>query len=365
MKPFVLSLLILSAASTAHSAPDDLSAYHGSAHCRIAPLLPAPRNGVSWSGPCKDGFAEGEGMLEWHSSNKGRYKLKGKAVRGAIQGDTALDNRWYTYKGSVQHGIPHGAGFFIFPNGAMYEGEIAHGRAEGQGTWLATDRSQYTGQWKDGERHGKGEMVYTAGGSYTGEWKAGKRHGYGIAVFAGSGRKYEGLFENGWVAGSRAAAASAADTDAPALAKGSWDELSETARDEARSAYPMLEPGDDPPYPLKGRQETIAAIHEINQQLGPMRGKLRVHVLVGADGKAKSVKLFERPQYYDAKDRQAQTRVDLLIQNLGKVLMVDSYKPAMCRRQACDMVYTLRYHFIIDDEKPDSEEYDKWGLELP
>jgi len=363
MKPFVLSLLILSALPTAHAASDDLSAYHGSAHCRIAPVLPAPRNGVSWSGTCKDGFADGEGVFEWHSSNNGRYKLKGKAVRGAIQGDAALDNRWYTYKGSVERGSPHGAGFFKFPNGAMYEGEIAHGRPEGQGIWLATDRSQYTGQWKDGERHGKGEMVYAEGGSYSGEWVAGKRHGHGVAVFAGSGRKYEGLFENGWPAGSGMAESGKQGDDARVTDEGSWDELPEAGRIENRRAYPMLAPGDDPPYPLKGRKETNDAIGDINEKLGPMRGRLRVHVLVGADGKAKSVKLFERPQYYIAKDRQAQARVDLLIQNQGKVLMVDKYKPAMCSGQPCEMVYVLLYVFSINDEKiPDVG--DEWGPRL-
>ena len=371
MRPVLLSLFMLSLLSNAQAASDDFSAYHGSASCRIAPVLPTPRNGVSWSGACKDGFAEGEGVLEWHSSNKGRYKLKGKAVRGEIQGDAALESLWYVYRGSVQHGIPHGAGFFTFPNGRMYEGEVAHGRPEGQGILLTTDRSQYTGQWKEGKQHGKGEMVYTAGGSYSGEWKAGKKHGHGVAIYAGSGRRYEGLFENDREAnsgtgdgGRQITDTDIDDEDMSSPRKGGWDELPEALRSANRRGYPMLAPGDDPPYPVKGPEETSRAIEEINTSLGPMRGNLLVHVLVGTDGKAKSVKLFERPQFYVPKDRGAQARVDLLIQNLGKVLMVDNYKPAMCGGQACEMVYTLVYAFFIDGEKS-SKGDDEWGLRLP
>lgn len=363
MKPVFVSLLVAAAASSAIAAPAkaparaDLPGYTGFDDCRIAPLEPAPRNdAVEWSGACEGSFAVGKGELDWKDEKKNRYRLKATLVRGEVQGEGELKTAEYTYIGTFRRGVPHGAGFFTYKRGNMYEGGVVDGKHEGKGISIHPDRTEYTGEWKNGKWHGWGEIKYGLGGSYSGQWQEGKRHGHGRIVYTGSGRSYEGKFENDLVAGTaplveepvKARLQSRSRT--PTLTgylpfDAGWEDLTEPQKNVARGMYPALEAGDDPPYPAKGTRELFEAVEKLNNKAGAAEGFLRVHALIGADGKAKQVNVYEKPTLNDKEDAER------LVKYIASLLMMGSYKPAMCQGKPCEMVYPLLFDFSQDIDR--------------
>ncbi|MFL6671818.1 MAG: MORN repeat-containing protein [Massilia sp.] len=340
---FLVSLLYGAASHAQEPQP-----YIGATDCRIAPVSPPPAEAVNWSGKCKDGYAEDHGVLEWRAGDKARYSLDATLVRGQIQGEATLksgDIR--TYVGTFRNGVPHGKGYF--KNAQMqYEGDVVNGKPEGNGVVVYDNGDRYEGQWKDGLRDGSGRITYMLGGSYEGQWKRGKRDGKGVLVYAGSGRRYEGEFTQGRVAGTlpppkQAATSYSLKSDLPVvgsnipydIARGSdvplnvgYAELTPEQQRLVRSHFPALEDGDEPPYPLHGVRQFFDLV---SKAVGRSRieGDLRLWVTVGADGEALSVasvgQVDEKMKYF-----------------VAAAAMSVKYKPAVCRGKPCQMLYPFR-----------------------
>jgi hypothetical protein len=289
-----------------------------------------------------------------------RYTLSATLLQGEVQGKGELTTPDYAYTGSLRHGQPDGSGFLRYRWGAMYEGELAAGKAEGKGILVMKDRSEYSGEWKNGKADGDGEATFALGGSYRGQWRDGEFHGRGTIAYAGSGTRHEGQFEHGRIAGSPAPIVERGEfalfDTVSSLRKpasivmlppdASWDMLTEAQKNMVRSSYPALAPGDDPPYPSKGTREATMAVIKINRTMGAAEGSLLIHVLVGTDGKAKSVTVLQKPTLgADAPS------VDTMVKYVASVAMLDTYKPAMCKGQPCEMVYPLEFNFEIATER--------------
>ena len=116
---------------------------------------PQAEETVLWNGPCEDGPAQGDGLLEW------RYMEAGE------------------------------------PRGERYVGSLARGRMHGIGTFLDSQGSIYQGEWQVDRMHGCGVYKFVGGAKFRGEWKYGKMDGYGVYenlendTFMG---KFEGQF---------------------------------------------------------------------------------------------------------------------------------------------------------------------------
>jgi hypothetical protein len=119
--------------------------------CKIANPSPKPNETVTWSGNCKAGFADGEGILQWS-----------------------------------ENGQP----------GGRYEGALLHGALSGQGKLTLPDGTSYDGGWLDGKQHGTGLLREAGGGSYWGEWKNGLPDGRGTMRRA-SGDAVHGIWKDG------------------------------------------------------------------------------------------------------------------------------------------------------------------------
>lgn len=74
--------------------------------CKVWDPAPEPGEAVRWSGPCKDGYADGEGTLQW-----------------------------------TQNGRPSD----------RYDGEYRHGKRNGQGTVTYRNGEKVEGDWNDDE----------------------------------------------------------------------------------------------------------------------------------------------------------------------------------------------------------------------
>jgi hypothetical protein len=338
----VLLALGCGTAAFAQEAPS----YLGRPDCKVARVHPRPVSEPAWNGACRDGYAEGKGVLEWLAGEKSElYRLEATLAQGIIQGEATLTMaNGAVYKGSFKLGNPDGSGYFRFPNGVQYEGEVRNGRREGMGEALYPNGDHYQGQWRDGKPDGTGRMQYTLGGAYEGEWKLGKRHGKGTLTYAGSARQYTGQFVDGRIEGS---APPPVATEQYSLKSDMAPTGSNLKRDIARAStvplnvgydkftpeqkrlfnsyYQALEEGDEPPYPLHGPQEFYALMAKVTGRYRAS-GDLKIFALVGADGRVQSVTMM------GLDDEEVRK-----IAGQGAGLL--QYKPALCRGQPCPMMY--------------------------
>lgn len=149
-----------------------------------------PIGRVTWSGPCKDNRASGEGELVWQS---GRYvgemhdgKFHGRGTKTLASGER--------YVGEFVNGRPHGRGTNVWPSGARYDGNFFNGeQTHGTHVWANGDR--YEGDFVNAQESGRGTKTWANGDRYEGEFLADKVHGHGTYVWA-NGDRYEGDFVN-------------------------------------------------------------------------------------------------------------------------------------------------------------------------
>ncbi len=137
--------------ASAMAAEDDTPTLADQNGCKIYNPNPQENESARWSGACKDGFADGNGVLEWYIGGK-------------------LEER--------------------------YEGSLKRGWAEGTGTYTSRSGMRYKGEWKHSMQDGKGISHNPDGSTYDGEWRAGKPHGWGI-YRSPDGEAVEGEWENG------------------------------------------------------------------------------------------------------------------------------------------------------------------------
>jgi hypothetical protein len=289
---------------------------------------------LRWRGPCKDGFAHGEGVIE-------------------KRGD---ERRPWRYEGMVEQGRPHGKGRLASYPGNTYNGQFRDGLQEGQGISINLLGDRYEGQWKAGKRDGPGSIVYTLGGRYDGEWKDDRITSRGAAVLS-NGRRVEGD------AVPRAAPpvpalVSSTQLQVPSLKAeqprtgshflhrivaggsqpygASWEQLSEQQRRSVRGRYALLDENDEPPYPLGGIGGALRAVHAMADAQGAaLPGLLSMVVMVDSNGKGQSVSTFATP---DPELAALATRV----------VMQEQFKPARCAGQPCAMgfPYVMEFTYL-------------------
>ncbi len=117
--------------------------------CRIWDQYPDARKTIRWSGACRDGFAEGPGVLEWAYSGRPDGRAHGTFLDGRLDGRAQVEWR----------------------DGRRMDGTFRHGRAEGQGTFVWPDGRRYTGEWRDDRRTGFGTLEYPDGRRYVGHFQ--------------------------------------------------------------------------------------------------------------------------------------------------------------------------------------------------
>lgn len=295
----------------------DTIAPAGKPECQVVNDSPRKGEWITWSGPCKDGFAHGTGVLEW---------IAGGELKSYYSGDMA-------------RGIEYGQGYFKNRFGMEYEGGFKDGKYDGQGTLLNFD-GRYDGKWKDGKRHGLGRMVFTLGGRYEGMWKDDLFHGKGEIIYV-SGRKAVAVFEAGRIAGTAAGPSlpgtahrlvptrtgmRLAHETSTSLTPYTGDYAGLTAAEKAIVHAPyLLDENDEPPYPEDGTKSIHNAMAKLRKAY-PVSGPLLMRVKVDAEGKAIEVSAPATPD-------------EKVMQYGAAVLMKTKYKPARCGGKPCEMNY--------------------------
>lgn len=105
-----------------------------------------PELQASYTGPCVNWLAEGEG-----------------SARGSAE-----------YQGGFRAGRKHGQGVKSWPNGDRYEGAFVEDRKEGEGRYLwgrgPWAGESYAGPYLNDQRHGTGAYRWATGDVYRGPW---------------------------------------------------------------------------------------------------------------------------------------------------------------------------------------------------
>lgn len=312
-------LLVTSAASGA----DNAMGYGGAPDCRVA--VPGNVRGAvaTWTGACKDGFASGAGAIEWHRDGK----------------------RLARYEGDVKLGFADGKGYLVRDiDGTRYEGDFLLGAFHGTGT-LLTMLGRYDGQFHNGKPNGHGKMIFALGGEYDGEWRNSKFNGTGTARYP-SGR----VVTAEWVDGIRSDLAPLPEKERKHYVKAdsavggsrlrrtvvsggvvpfskSYENMSEDEQRTIESMYPLLDDGDEPPYPEGG---TKAMYSLMAKGTGAFRseGTLTMLVEVGADGMPTQAMVYSTP--------------DKKIAEFAMwVMMKQKFKPGTCGGKPCTMKFPV------------------------
>ena len=336
MKPYLAAACAILFSSVAAAEPAALGAATaaiGPKDCRVVHDAKDTGLNATWTGPCKDGFADGEGKL---------------AVTAAFGKVIA------TYEGGMRGGRFHGLGYSANRvNHVQYEGYYADGLRDGFGIHVDALGNRYDGNWKAGRRHGAGKEVYALGGSYDGQWQDGKFHGKGTVVYAG-GRRAEYEFDKGgWadvapaqeekpaghVLKERVARTGSlinrAEISGSAVPYNlGYAQMSSAQKQVVSSMYPLMDPADEPPYPLNGTGTLLRAVSDYSKRVGAS-GALMMLVKVGADGKPLSVKAIGEPG-------------PEIIKFATHAVMLDKYKSAMCAGKPCEMLfpYSIKFDLI-------------------
>lgn len=314
----LLSTLLLTGSATAADEP----ALTGPDHCKIVDAHPADQRRATWSGPCKDGFADGNGTLVWYSKEQETVRYEGDVRAGRLHGQIySIDRYGSQYEGSYVRGKREGKGIWVAQDGTRYDGEFSASRFHGAGTIAYADGGRYSGQWKNGQFHGKGKAEYLGGVVFDGEFIDNRRVGQDPAV-AASREAFNYMEKDLRV--SRMKAHQSLWNDGIPFDK-AYAQLSAAQQQAVREQYGLLHETDEPPFPLNGLAGLTAKVNRL-MALEIPSGITTVKARVDAQGKADSVVVLRSPSPEFG-------------QAIALILMEEKFKPGLCQGVACAMVY--------------------------
>ena len=316
-RPLLLALCL----SLSRLALADAPAFLGDAACKVVMAAPQSQDRAQWKGPCKDGYADGDGVLELFKDGAAVARFEGRLERGMFA-----------------------EGYLKSAAGVRYEGQFKNGRREGMGVLINAMGDRYDGDWKNDRFDGRGSLTYAGGHQVTGMFLQGSLvdspRPTAAAVSPAAAAAAAAASEHFKMKSDDASVGSNIRHDI-ATSNGipfdkSYAEMTPAQQALVRARYVLLEDGDEPPYPLDGVQQQFKWVTQAAEKLDGPTGRLRLLVQVDSTGKASAVSLFETP------DRK-----------LGEVatmmLLETKYKPAICAGKPCAMAYpfelTLNHRF--------------------
>ena len=116
--------------------------------CKVWNPQPSGGEAVHWAGACKDGFADGKGVLEWLRGGNAYERDEGSWRGGKQTGEGAQTWPGGQYKGEFSESMPHGKGV-LTAGDARYQGAFLNGKPNGKGV-LTNASGTFDGTWADG-----------------------------------------------------------------------------------------------------------------------------------------------------------------------------------------------------------------------
>src|ERR1700744_4151107 len=138
--------------------------------CKVWDERPIPNETVTWSGPCIDGFAGGEGVLQWIVNGEPGTRLEGTFVGGKANGKGTKYQMGGTVEGNFVDGRPLGHVVMTWANGDKYEGDYATDGRTGKGVLTRANGDRYEGDFVNSKWTGHGKFTNADGAVYDGGW---------------------------------------------------------------------------------------------------------------------------------------------------------------------------------------------------
>ena len=344
IRPCLAALAALLSANSAF-AQQTTDQYIGKPDCQLWNPRPTADESVNWSGPCKDGYADGNGILIWTVKGKETSRYEGGMQRGRKHGASAQQDANGTITwGNFVDGKRQGKTQVERENNYTLDAMFENGKIVGPVTVKYVAGNRYTGAWGAHGPEGIGTMEYATGGSFTGAWKDGKWHGKGMITYP-----------NGAQREAQPGMPAAPDNDAlrekthdfklardmnslyrmEPLVKGGavpfnkgYKDLSPAEQREVRDWFRILQDDDVPPYPVKGSAEIYKAISAAHGAYHD-NGQLWMDVLIDEQGTPRDVMVRRTP----GKE---------VSEFAAKILLVSKYSPALCAGKPCALRFPVR-----------------------
>jgi hypothetical protein len=153
----VLALALSALARAAYS--QDVEWIADKRGCKVANPYPRAGETITWTGECKNGFAHGQGVLQWYLHGKEDDRYEGNLERGWAEGQGTLykGGGGGKYEGEWQQSLQHGKGRYEDPDGSWYDGQWQNGKPHGSGQYRRPDGRIFMGQWREGVFEGDEE----------------------------------------------------------------------------------------------------------------------------------------------------------------------------------------------------------------
>ena len=116
--------------------------------CKVWNPNPTAGEAAAWTGACKDGFADGRGVLKWLRGSQPYEQDEGEWRAGRQAGDGTQSWPGGQYKGQLLDSLPHGSGVLTLGE-ARYDGRFLNGKPDGMGV-LTNASGTFSGLWRDG-----------------------------------------------------------------------------------------------------------------------------------------------------------------------------------------------------------------------
>ncbi len=111
-----------------------------------------------------------------------------------------------------------------------------------------------------------------------------------------------------------------------------YDELTPEELAQVRSAYKLMGPGDEPPYPKDGMKPIAGQIARLEGVMN-VGGPIKLVVRIDRNGEAQGVAAYKSPEAS-------------LTSAVAYVLMKAAYKPAKCGGKDCDGEFLFEMNFL-------------------
>jgi len=167
--------LLTASADNSNSSNNQAGTWLKDGDCALYGAGAMAGDGVTWTGRCQDGYAEGLGTATFTHEGQSQ-SFTANFVHGVIP-DGHVITRWgqgWSYDGETVGGRFNGAGILTTNTADRFEGVWTDGKMNGFGVLRRANGDRYAGDWKDDRPNGKGELRHADGTFVAGSFVDGK-----------------------------------------------------------------------------------------------------------------------------------------------------------------------------------------------